>query len=197
LDALDVRVVDTDLVAPHLAVQGRAAGETVVWAADPLPLFSACGLAPPAQSPRRVFTFIFKARYGSAAPVEVRNFTCDGVVTSLRLYESRGQSLIAADCIGEASDHDLRREIHRLLAGFPGGSLELREAVSMGVTARWDCPNVETVRALRHLRSVLARREGDAVVSPVWEANSLADRYATIVTGLRQSLQPQAAVRAA
>ncbi|HEX5377649.1 MAG TPA: FAD/NAD(P)-binding protein, partial [Phenylobacterium sp.] len=137
---LGVEVCDTQLVAPHAALKGRDPGEIVIWAVDPTPLFKPLGLEAPSQAPRRMATYVFKARLGAGAPVEVRNFTAEGVVSTLRLYESRGHWLIAADCVAEAGDGELRREIHRLMAGFCGSSLQLGDAVSMGIAPRWDCP---------------------------------------------------------
>lgn len=194
---LGVTVHDTSLVAPHAALKGRQAGEIVVWAADPTPLFKPMGLEPAPQRPRNLATYVFKARHGASAPVEVRNFTAEGVVSTLRLYESRGQSLIAAECVAETGDSELRREIHRLMAGFCGSALQLGEAVSMGISPRWDCPSVEAVKRLRALRSALARSEGRALVTPVWEAPRLEDRFEDLCASLAEALDAGEAARAA
>ena len=194
---LGVTVCDTSLVAPHAALQGRGAGEVVVWAADPLPLFRPLGLDAPAQAPRRVVTYVFKGRYGCAAPAEVRNFAAEGVVSTLRTYESRGQGLIAADCVAEVGDIELRREIHRLMAGFCGSSLQLGESVSMGVSPRWDCPSVESVKRMRTLRAALTRSQGAAFVAPIWEAPRVKDRFAALSAGLAAAMDAGAAAQAA
>ena len=169
----------------------------MVWAADPMPLFRPLGLAAPAAPPRTVFTYVFKVRHGAAAPTEVRNFTAEGVVQVLRLYESRGQQVIAADCIAEAGDGELRREIHRLMAGFCGSALQLGESLALAVSPRWDCPSVEAVRKFRALRAALARTQGAAVVTPAWEAQKLEDRFASLSAGLAQALATDEAARAA
>jgi hypothetical protein len=194
---LGVKVSVVDLTSPHAALQGRAPGEIVVWAAEPAPLFKPMGLTAPAQAPRRVVTYVFKARYGHAAPVEVRNFTAEGVVATLRLYDSRGQSLIAADCVAEISDRELRREIHRLMAGFCGSSLQLGEAIGAGMAPRWDCPSLETVRSLRALRASLAHSQGAAFIAPMWGNPRPAERHAALSQALAASLALDAATRAA
>jgi hypothetical protein len=194
---LGVKVSVVDMASPHAALQGRDPGEIVVWAAEPAALFKPMGLAAPAQAPRRVVTYVFKARYGAAAPVEVRNFTAEGVISTLRLYESRGQALIAADCVAEVSDSELRRETHRLMAGFCGASLQLGEAIGTGISPRWDCPSLDTVKALRGLRAGLAHSEGAAFVAPLWENPRPAERHAALSDALANAMQAARAVQAA
>jgi hypothetical protein len=194
---LGVKVSVVDLASPHAALQGRAPGEILVWAAEPAALFKPMGLAAPVQTPRRAVTYVFKARYGASAPVEVRNFTAEGAVATLRLYESRGQSLIAAECVAEVADSELRREIHRLMAGFCGSSLQLGETIGMGVSPRWDCPSLDTVRALRGLRAALAKSQGAAFVTPAWENPRPAERHAALSADLAAALQTAEAVQAA
>ncbi len=197
LAQLGVVVYENALIAPHATLAGRAPGEVMVWAADPMPLFRPLGVEAPAAAPRTVFTYVFKVRHGAAAPVEVRNFTAEGVVQTLRLYESRGQQLVAADCIAEAGDGELRREVHRLMAGFCGSSLQLGESVALAVSPRWDCPSVEAVKKLRALRAALARTQGAAFVAPMWETQKLGDRFAALAAGLAQALTTDEAARAA
>ena len=194
---LGVKVSVVDMASPHAALKGRAPGEILVWAAEPAALFKPMGLTAPDQTPRRMVTYVFKARYGHAAPVEVRNFTAEGVVSTLRLYDSRGQALIAADCVAEIADSELRREIHRLMAGFCGASLQLGETIGMGMAPRWDCPSTETVNALRALRATLSHSEGAAFVTPIWENPRPAERHAALSQALATALQSQQAVQAA
>lgn len=194
---LGVKVSVVDLASPHAALRARAPGEIVVWAAEPAALFKPMGLTAPVQTPRRAVTYVFKARYGAAAPVEVRNFTAEGAVATLRLYESRGQSLIAAECVAEVADSELRREVHRLMAGFCGSSLQLGEAIGMGISPRWDCPALDTVKALRALRATLAKSQGAAFIAPLWEAPRPGDRHAALSRALAAALQTSEAVQAA
>lgn len=194
---LGVKVCATQMVAPHAVLDGRDPGEIVVWAAEPAALFRPLGLTAPTGAPRRMASYVFKARYGAAAPVEVRNFTAQGAIATLRFYESRGQSLVAADCIAEIGDSELRREIHRLMAGFCGSSLQLGESVGMAITPRWDCPTVDTVQKLKALRTTLARTQGPTFVAPVWEAQRPTDRLAALSQSLAGALQSQQAVQAA
>jgi len=133
-------------------------------------------------------SYIFKARYAGQAPLELRNFTGQGAVAEVRLYESRGQALLAAECVAEISDGDLRRELHRLTAGFCGGTLNLGETVSVRIEPRWDCPSMEAVRQLRGLRAALARAHGESFIAPEWEAPRLQDRLADVSAKLVRAL---------
>jgi len=190
---LGVKVVDTSLVPPHAALEGRAPDEIVVWAADPTPLFRPLGLQAPAAQPRMAVTYLFKARACAGAPSEVRSFAPDGAVSTLRFHESRGQTILAAECVAETPDRELRREIHRLMAGFSRTHFELGDAMATTVARRWDCPSMEAVRSLRALRTVLERTCAGAVVAPVWEASRLRDRYAALSASLTTALAPEEA----
>lgn len=189
LARLGVTITAPSFVSPHAALDGRATDEVVVWAADPRPLFKPFDLQAPKPEAHSLVTYILKVRYAGHPPLEVSNFTAQGAVTRLRLYETRGQVLLAAECLTEISDNDLRREIHRLMAGFGGASLTLGETLAIRMEPRWDILTVEAAHKLAHLRKALARSEGAAFVAPRWEERDVAARHAALTLDLAQALQ--------
>jgi len=148
---IDVRL--DSFVAPREVLARHAPGDLLVWAAAPAPLYPLVGLEAPRQLGRSLAAYVFKARYGGPVPFHLRNFTAEGVVCDLHLYESRGQVLMAVRCVAETPDADLRREIHRLMAGFDGASLDLGEQV---LAERGPCEAVPTVEAARKLKALRA-----------------------------------------
>lgn len=195
LQRLGVEVRTGALIAPQAAL-GSTDGITV-WAADPTPLFKPLGLEAPTARPRQAVSYIFKVRYAGQAPLELRNFTAEGAVAEVRLYESRGQALLAAECVAEVRDGDLRRELHRLTAGVCGGSMTLGETVSVRIEPRWDCPSVEAVKKLRALRAALAKAQGAGFVAPEWETPRLKDRLVDLSGKLVRALDVAAEAVAA
>ena len=195
LQRLGVEVRTGALIAPQAAL-GSTGGITV-WAADPTPLFKPLGLEAPTTRPRQAVSYIFKVRYAGQAPLELRNFTAEGAVAEVRLYESRGQALLAAECVAEVRDGDLRRELHRLTAGVCAGSLTLGETVSVRIEPRWDCPSVEAVKKLRALRAALAKAQGAGFVAPEWETPRLKDRLVDLSGKLVRALDVAAEAVAA
>jgi len=195
LARLGVRIHTGALVAPD-NVLNPGDGVTV-WAADPTALFKPLGLEAPTPSPRRGVSYIFQAHHAGHAPLELRNFTAEGAVAEIRLYESRGHALLAAKCVAEVADGDLRRELHRLTGGFFHGALQLGETVSVRIEPRWDTPSVDAVRKLRALRAALAKTHGAAVVAPAWEAPRLKERLADLSGKLACAMDVQAEAVAA
>ncbi len=186
LQRLGVTVRTNALVSPN-AVLDTSDGITV-WATDPMALFKPLGLDTPKVKPHRAMSYIFKARYAGQAPLELRNFTAEGSVAVVRLYESRGQALLSAECVAEIGDGDLRRELHRLTAGFCGGSLALGETVSVRIEPRWDCPSMDAVKKLQALRKSLAKTQGAGFVAPAWENPRLKQRLADLSAKLAGAL---------
>lgn len=175
-----VTIHTQSLVSPRQAQLERNEGDVLVWACDPTALFKPLEIPAPTVRPQTVATYVFKARYFGPAPFRVCNFTTDGGVFRAHLYESRGQVMLAAECVRETPDNDLRREIHRLMSPFGGSSLALQELVSVGVTPRWGCHTVETVTALRRLRAAASRGFDGGFVSCGWEASRPRDAFAEI-----------------
>ncbi|MFN3522034.1 MAG: NAD(P)-binding protein [Phenylobacterium sp.] len=163
LQDLGVVIHDTSLVSPHEALHTCAEDDLVLWTADPAPLFRPAGVEPPRPARRLRATYVFKAQFGRPAPFHICNFTAAGVVARLFAYESRGHTLLTAECIAEAPDGDLRREIQRLCAGFGGEALVLGDQVEAGVRSA-DLPSVERVHRLAELRRAVARTCGGALL---------------------------------
>ena len=163
LESLGVAVQTSSLFAPAQALAAAAAGEAVVWTPEPEALFPALDIAPPAPARRGRASYVFKAEFDGPRPFRVANFTAQGVVASLSIYESRGQTLVAAECIAEAPDAELRREIHRLTAGFGGASPELGALLAVAVRSA-ETASVERVRRIAELQRALARRTGPAFI---------------------------------
>lgn len=189
LDRIGVRVATASFLAPHAALNGRASDEVVVWAADPRPLFKPMGIEAPKPEAHGLITYILKVRYAGPTPLEVRNFTAQGAVNRLRLYETRGQVLLAAECLSEVRGCDLTREIHRLMAGFGGASLHLGETLAVRMEPRWDILSVDTAKSLVRLRAALARSQGGSFIAPLWEVADQAVRHEALAMSMADALQ--------
>lgn len=184
LERLGVSIRPNSLISPG---QALAAGDALVWTADPAPLFALAGLEPPRRVGRSLATHVFKARYAGPVPFVLRNFTAQGAVCELHLYESRGQVLLTARCVTEASDADLRREIHRLMSSFGGASLCLGEQMLSTVGPQESCLTVDGARKLKAMRIGLQRRFGVGFIDAGWACAHESERLACIAKGLSQA----------
>ncbi|WP_421930630.1 flagellin modification protein FlmF [Phenylobacterium sp.] len=193
LERLGVTIHTASMVSPQRAFAAREAGELVVWAADPTPLFSPLDLEPPRRLAKSLVSYIFKARYAGPLPFHVRNFTAEGAVFRIHLYECRGQALLSAECVAEVSDSDLRREVHRLMSGFGGASLHLDETLSIQIEPRWGQHSVDAARKLSNLHGALARSQGASFVAGAWEAQNPSASLAEISVSLVRALDLQQA----
>jgi hypothetical protein len=198
LEGLGVEVRDTSLVPPRAALAEHAPGDVLVWAANPMPLFKAVGLEAPKLIKKSFATYVFKARFGGPAPFYAQNFTAQGAIFRVYLYESRGQTLALAECVREAGEDELRREIARLMSGFGGETLTLGEMIGANVGPRWIYNSLDAVRRLAQLRAATARRMGASFVGGAWEAYAKGEKFAQVNAGLAAALDtPSAAVTAA
>lgn len=188
LERLGVRVHDTSLVSPRQLLSEPKPGETVVWAANPMPLFKVAGVHPPQLIKKTFATYAFKASYGGALPFYVQNFTATGTIFRVYLYQTRGQVVLLAECVSEADQVALRSEIRRLMAGFEGSSLELGCQIGATVGPRWIYQSVDAMRQLLDLRANFARTMGDAFIPGAWEPYSKAEKFAQVNAGLRAAL---------
>lgn len=187
LEALGVTVHTNSLISPQQALAERRPGDTLVWAADPTPLFKPFGMEPPKPVAKSFATYLFKAKYGGPQPFHVRNFTATGAVFRIYIYESRGQTLCLAECVREAGDAELRREIHRLMSSFGGSCLSLAEQVAVNVGPRTYL-SMDAVRKLKALRATARRAMGDAFVAGGWEQLDRTQRFAEVNSGLAAAL---------
>lgn len=188
LEQLGVRVHDASLVSPRELLSEPRPGETVVWAANPMPLFKVAGLAAPGLIKKSFATYAFKAAYGGPLPFYVQNFTATGAVFRIYLYETRGQAVVLAECVREADQDELRAEIFRLLADFDGASLRLGEQIGASVGPRWIYQSVEAIQKLKDLRAAFARTMGSAFIPGAWEPYSKAEKFAEVNSGLAAAL---------
>lgn len=186
LAELGVRVHTDSLVSPQQMLADENA--IVVWTAPPAPLFRLIGDPGPRPLGRSLTSYIFKARYGGDLPLDLHNYVADGVVSRLHLYESGGEMLMAAQCVGEASDRDLRREIHHLMAGFGGETLSLGPQISVSVRDARTEISLEGQSRLALLRAALERRMGDRFVAPDWTPCRPHKRFETMLAGLATAL---------
>ncbi len=188
LEGLGVELHFNSLVSPRELIETDD-GETVnVWTAAPGPLFDAIGRPQPKSVADTVASYVIAARWAGPTPFQLRNFTAKGSVFRLSFYESRGETLLSAECVNEVSDKALRREIQRLMAGFGGQTLKLGETLACDVSTRSDCLSTETARRLLVLRSALARKCGPNFITGAWEAWDMNERFRRISRALAPAL---------
>jgi hypothetical protein len=194
--ALGVAVHEETLVSPRHALAAHAPGEVLVWAANPTPMFKAAGVATPKLFAKSFATYVFKARWTGALPFYVQNFTARGVCFRAYLYESRGETLLTAECVGESADHPLRREAESLLEGF-AGELQLGELLGVSIKPRWIYHSLDSLRGLAAMRAALAERMGGAFVAGAWEPYAKAEKFAEVNAALGAALGEGSRVAAA
>lgn len=176
------------LVSPREAALDREPDEVIVWAADPTPLFDLAALPRPAAVAERVASYVFRADIAAPRPLTVRNFTAEGPVTQVRVYESRGETLVALECVDEANDAELRREATRLLSPFAERPPELGACLFANVRSRFACPTVEAVRGLARLKAELAQRHTGGFLVAGWESADAAARFAALSGEMQTAL---------
>ena len=196
LEAIGVTIHDQSLVSPRQALAEHAAGDVLVWAASPTPLFKAVGLPTPKLTPRTVASYVFSAAWTGPRPFYVQNFTAEGTCFRVYVYESGGQTLLTAECISETTGSDLRYDIHRLLQGFDG-DLALGDLLATSINPRWTYHTVDAIESLGRLRAALADRMGPAFVAGAWEPFARAEKLAQVSAGLATALAAQAQSAAA
>lgn len=198
LARLGVEIRLHSLVSPREAAQGCAEDETVVWAADPLPLFDLA--AQKAPKPRligeRVASYVFRARLEAPLPLTVRNYTGEGKVSTLRVYESRGETLVSVECVDEVGDECLRAEVLRLLAPFARRPMILDACVLTNMRTRFACPSVEAVQRLSRLEAELAHRFKGRFIVAGWESADAGARIADLTDRMTRSLGPAVRIAA-
>ena len=191
-----VKIRTPSLVSPDNGLAELGSEDILVWAANPMPLFKAFDLVTPRATSKTLTTYIFRLDHPGASPLQIRNFTATGAVSQISVYETRGQVLLSAECVAEVGDVDLRREIHRLMAGFGGAGMTIGEQLAVSMEPRWGCPSVAAVRGLAQLRAVIGRRYGASLVTGGWEAGDLSARFGTIRSDLARARDGAVAVAA-
>jgi hypothetical protein len=190
LERLGVDVRRGDLMTAPRAMAERQEDELLVWAADPAPLFALADVEAPQPVRRPTATYLFKARYDGRLPFHVGNFTATGAVFGLHLYETRGQAVVMAQCVGEAPEAELRREIHRLMSGFGAASLFLEDQVSAQVAPGRNGLTLDAARKLAAVEAALARQTSGRFVA-AWKA------HAAVAPQVAAAIRPAATAAAA
>lgn len=197
LHGLGVAVHEASLVSPRAALLEHTAGEVLVWAANPTPLFKPMGLATPELLKKTFATYVFPVRWTGPSPYYIQNFTAEGSIFRLYFYESGGQTLMAVECVELCDDAELRRDVHRLIEPILGVSLSIGEQISCSVQPRWIYHSVESMTALKGLRERAAGQMGAGFVAGAWEPYAKSEKFAEVNAGLAAALGEQRAVSAA
>ena len=180
---LGVKVELDCLVPPRQLMGEDASDETIVWAANPTPLFKPMGLATPALVKKSFFTYVYEVEtFDGPCPVYVQNFTAQGAAFRAYLYESGGQTLVVAECVREADLKTLPTELRGLLSGF--GALRLGPLVHSDAQPRWIYHSLAAIDGLKALRGRLAERFGARFVPGAWEPYAKAPKLAEVNAAL-------------
>ncbi|MFC3079769.1 NAD(P)-binding protein [Phenylobacterium terrae] len=194
LAGLGVKIHLGSMISPREAIAACRPGEALVWAAGPAPLYKAVGVTAPKPLVRSGAAYVFKAKT-ELKPFWLQNFTASGAVFRISTYESRGETLLTAECVAEAGDAELRREIRRLMSGF--GQVQLKEQLLAAVEPRQGLTSMAEAKATKALRGKLAQSLGPAFVSGCWSAERPEDAFARIGSALAAALEPAQQVRTA
>lgn len=194
LAGLGVKIHLQSMISPREAIAACRPGEALVWAASPAPLYRAVGSTRPKAVANSGAAYVFRART-EAKPFWLQNFTARGVVFRISTYESRGETLLTAECVAEAGDAELRREIRRLMSGF--GLVQLKEQLHQTVEPRHGITSMAEAKAMQALEGKLARTLGGVFVPGCWRGERTEDAMARIEAGLAGALAPAQTARPA
>ncbi|MBD2842453.1 NAD(P)-binding protein [Erythrobacter rubeus] len=186
LDAIGVEVNERSLARPNKLLSEIAPDEVLVWAASPMPLFKAVGLEAPKAPAKKFATYTFEVDWTGAKPFYVQNFTTDGSCFRVYIYESRGATLLTAECVAETESDELAKDIRFLLDGFEG-ELKICDQLYRSIKPRWLYHTVDTVNKLGELRTALGARLGDNFVAGAWEAYAKGAKFAEVEADLQKA----------
>lgn len=189
--------VELNCLVPPRHLMGEVEGdETIVWAANPTPLFKPMGLSTPPLVKKTFFTHVYEVeRFDGPCPVYVQNFTAQGSVFRAYLYESGGQTLVVAECPREPDLRTLPGELRQLLSGF--GALKLGALAHSNAQPRWIYHSIAAIEALAGLRGRLAERFGPRFVPGAWEPYAKAAKLAEVNAALALAREAAPARRVA
>lgn len=190
LERLGVRVHDTSLVSPRHALATCDEDEVLVWAANPTPLFKPLGLRAPKLVRKSFATYVYRCRYDGPLPFYVQNFTAEGAVFRIYVYESGGGVLATAECVEEAEDESLRQEMGRWMSAFEDIRITLGEQVFANVQPRWIYHSTDAVAQLEALRQTATQNLGARFVPGAWEPYSKAEKFHQVQATLEAALAP-------
>lgn len=194
LAGLGVEIHLGSMISPREAIAACRPGEALVWAASPAPLYRAVGITAPKPAAKSGATYVFSAKT-ELKPFWLRNFTAKGVVSRITTYETRGETLLTAECVAEAGDAELRREIRKLMSGF--GAVQLKEQLHTAVEPRQGIVSMADAKALKALNGKLAQTLGASFVPGCWTTERPEDAFVRIEAALSGALVPEQAARTA
>lgn len=195
LAAIGVRVHDRKLANPKTLLAEDAPGDTLVWAASPIPLFKAMGLPVPRAPAPKFATYTFEVNWTGPTPVYFQNFTAEGACFRAYIYESAGSTLLTAECVTKCDENELVRDIYRLLDHFEG-ALTIGALQFKSIKPRWLYHSVETIDSLEQLRRALKARMGDRFVAGAWETYAKGAKFVEVEADLRRALEITLALEA-
>lgn len=180
---LGVKVELNCLVPPRRLLAETSPDETIVWAANPTPLFKPLGLATPALVKKTFFTYVYEVEaFDGPCPLYVQNFTAQGATFRAYLYESGGARLVVAECVREADLKTLPGELRTLLSGF--GAATIGPMIHADAQPRWIYHSLEAISGLKALRAKLADRFGERFIPGAWEPYAKAAKLAEVNAAL-------------
>lgn len=183
---LGVKVELNCLVPPRQLLAETSPDETIVWAANPTPLFKPLGLATPALVKKTFFTHVYEVEaFDGPCPLYVQNFTAQGATFRAYLYESGGARLVVAECVREADLKTLPGELRTLLSGF--GAATIGPMIHADAQPRWIYHSLEAISGLKALRAKLADRFGERFIPGAWEPYAKAAKLAEVNAALARA----------
>lgn len=196
LARLGVQIRLHSLVSPREAALSRAADDLVVWAADPLPLFDLTAQPRPRLIGERVASYVYRARIEAPLPLTIRNYTAEGRISALRVYESRGETLVSIECVDEVGDAELRAEALRLLGPFARRPMMLEACLLTNMRTRFACPSVEAVTRLARLEAELDHQHEGRFLVAGWESADATVRVSALAGRLGAAMAAGSATSA-
>jgi len=196
LARLGVQIRLHSLVSPRDAALSRTADDIVVWAADPLPLFDLTIQPRPRLIGERVASYVYRARIEAPLPLTIRNYTAEGKISALRVYESRGETLVSIECVDEVGDAELRAEALRLLGPFARRPMILEACLLTNMRTRFTCPSTDAVNRLARLEGEFDRLHKGRFLVAGWESADASARISALADRLGAAMGAGAAVSA-
>ena len=141
-------------------------------------------------------SYVYRARIEAPLPLTIRNYAAEGRISALRVYESRGETLVSIECVDEVGDAELRAEALRLLGPFARRPMILEACLLTNMRTRFTCPSVEAVTRLARLEADLDRHHDGRFLVAGWESADAPARISALAGRLGVAMGADAAVRA-
>ena len=186
LQSIGVRIHDSHFATAKRMLGDECAQDIVVWAASPIPLFKPLGVEVPRGPVRKFATYTFAASWSGPVPFYVQNFTAEGSIFRVYIYESAGSVLLTAECVEKCDEAALKRDIHTMLEGFEG-ELAIGEQLHHSFKPRWLFHSQGTIDNLGQLRAALKAHRGNRFVTGAWEAYAKGEKFVEVESDLQQA----------